>query len=103
MSADIGKGDWVECIESRMDEGYPQVLVLGARYQVEDIASGICVRTGAVCLGLLLYGVHFAGPFGRAVWDVRRFRPAGPPGADVIQSLKTPALQAVRELIEADT
>lgn len=96
MAAPIGKGDWIECIRAAMPAGLPEVLTVGATYQVEDVRMGVeRFRTGQIAPALLLYGVHFAPPGeGRACWDPLRFRPSKPPGAGLIESLKAPPQRA---------
>lgn len=90
MSAPIGPGDWVECVDTRDSP----VVVLHAIYLVEDTAW----HRDIPCL--ILRGVVSPRGFRKVRADC--FRPIYRPKSELIEQLKQPAPDAVRELISAD-
>jgi hypothetical protein len=103
MSAPIGPGDWVECVDASPHRGAldPSTIIalsLGALYQVREVADGFAggeLRHGLLLVGLKNRtnrdGLEFA-------YDVERFRPIYRPKSSIIEQLKQPAPEAVREL-----
>lgn len=104
MSA-IGPGDWVECVDAspRYVPGVgmspvPAPLVKGAVYRVERVVyDARWDETGIVLDGIRENAWRIDGAF-----NVDRFRPIYRPKSEIIESLKQPAPDAVRELITAD-
>lgn len=101
MSA-IGPGDWVECCQT-----FPELpLSKGGLYCVEAVKFvGKDCGLGHACdqTGLRLVGVSVR--YRRTLPDLfcsGLFRPIYRPKSDLIESLKQPAPDAVRELITAD-
>lgn len=102
MSAPIGPGDWVECVESRQGT---LLLRVGAIYQIEAVRNfewscdgcepGECDQCGVRCVGLDSSRPGYSGG-----WICsRRFRPVYRPKSEIIQALKQPS--PTRELEDA--
>lgn len=86
--SDIGKGDWVECVN---DGGMAPIVVVGRVYFVEALDEVY----GIPCL-ILTGVVHPTRGFRRVRAD--HFRPLRrPPNPDLIESLKRPAREPVKE------
>lgn len=105
MSAPIGPGDFVECVDASPDWwGDPVPLVVGQIYRVLGIDWGEGARISPPGLehapGLWLAGVRSENDEDSFALD--RFRPIYRPRADLIEQLQQPAPHAVRELIAAD-
>lgn len=105
MSAPIGAGDWVVCIDRGRDETDIQI---GSVYLVDDLRThstscGTCGARGEKCdrTGLRLKGICSSHP--RYLPDYfcsRRFRPIYRPRASFIEGLKQPApAELVKELV----
>jgi hypothetical protein len=96
MSAAIGPGDFVECVDITPCRvcGVPN-LNLGAIYRVEDVVRALRSNNKWGWL-LILQGVRSAGTQGG--FGLGRFRPVYRPSADLIRQLEQPAPDAVREL-----
>jgi len=96
MSAPIGPGDWVECVnaESGWTDGDPR-LVLGAIYVVEEVAiRRRDPRTGLETVGLYLREVPSHVP-----WSITRFRPIYRPSESLflqrLMEVPAPELETV--------
>lgn len=77
MSAPVGVGDWVECIDARPFAWTGcRVLQLGAIYRVRDIVLSLAI-TGDLSDALLLDGIHHYSPrhIKECAFAVDRFRP----------------------------
>jgi hypothetical protein len=100
MSAPIGPGDWVECIAPCEEYG----LRAGAIYCVEEVAEpatdGSCQHCSGGCFGVLVSEAWL--PVAEGYWCGARFRPIYRPKSSIIEQLKQPAPDVVRELIVAD-
>jgi hypothetical protein len=102
MSA-IGPGDWVECVR-RPRLG---VLVAGALYCTAEIERypTACRSCGKACPGIRLVGEvnpSAAGWDGHDWWGSCLFRPIYRPKSSIIEQLKQPSPETIRELIAAD-
>jgi len=87
----IGPGDWVECVNN--SDGHECIVSLGELRQVLDV--GPCLYRGLEHLTVLfiLPPGHTCPDGGRYCGSsIGRFRPIYRPKADLIESLKTPAL-----------
>lgn len=94
MSAPIGVGDFVECIDAGPDRlGTPVVLEQGSIYQVERIWIDILdERDGSVGTGVDLYGIVDPRDYS---FELKRFKPIYRPDASLIESLKTVSREQV--------
>ena len=94
MAADIGVGDWVECVDATpFHHTYP-TLQLGALYCVREVAIDPSPRTPDRKNGVRLHGIYLPKrqkDQAERGWRLSRFRPIYRPRADLIESLKTPA------------
>lgn len=106
MSA-IGPGDWVECLHN----GTYTRFRAGALYCVSEVMPGPdcgCEVCGQRHGGIRLHGMPLPHDYperrlrARNWWPACRFRPIYRPKASIIEQLKQPAPDAVRELIAAD-
>lgn len=92
MSAPIGRGDQVVCVDASPYEGGPSLLVLGATYTVEAVWDYLPHRGDPASewydCAIDLVGVP--SPAEGLAWGLYRFRPAGP-APDPIFALKRPA------------
>ena len=97
MSA-IGKGDWVECMDAspHLQMGHKS-LVSGGIYRVLELHPAGSIRGDRMAYedAIDLVGDSLPYPF---TWSVSRFRPIYRPKSSLIESLKRPAPDAVREL-----
>lgn len=90
MSAPIGPGDWVECVESgkfACDE-----VVAGRVYEVAAAGEGRCSRSDCNGVWVRLTNDRVSGD-----WCGVRFRPIYRPKQELIESLKQPAPERERE------
>ncbi len=99
MSSAIGPGDWVECVRDGSAVHGWSPLTVGAIYRVRDLVEE-GYPGGRVVAGVTLHEV--ATPPGEVGFWIELFRPIYRPRADLIESLKAPAPDAVRELISED-
>lgn len=77
MSAPIGRGDWVECINAAPARVYETGLTVGAVYQVEDVI--FCPRKRRPAL--ILVGRRHPDPKNTTgQYNPDRFRPIYPGG-----------------------
>jgi len=95
--SDIGPGDMVECVDASPRDAYPCPLVEGAIYQVASFNID-----GGVVLKGFSYPIFIEGSDGSLVgvegFSPRRFRPLRrPPNPELIESLKRPAREPVKE------
>lgn len=96
MSAPIGPGDWVECVDASACPAYgPTPLVVGLIYAVERI-DGRADVVGGVALHLV--GVRSGGPQGG--FGAFRFRPVYRPRTDLIETLLQP-VDGVKPSVDA--
>lgn len=102
MSAQIGPGDVLECVDAHLyEEGGEALLTLGAHYTVEAVWDYLPHRgdpdSGWFDCAVDLVGV--APPADGLAWGLYRFRPVDSSRADFITSLKQPAPERVFEPI----
>lgn len=97
MTAPIGPGDWVECVDASPYEGDPVPLIVGERYQVLAVWDYLPHRGDPSSdwydCGIDL--VDVPGPTPDLAWGLFRFRPIG--SAEPVASLQQP----VEELVGA--
>lgn len=103
MSSAIGPGDFVECVNAEPcalwgDPGLRE----GGIYQVEAVAMRRDSVSGFEGAAVRLVGYVHPTTEGVRWLGADRFRPIYRPNADLIESLKQPAPDAVRELVAAD-
>lgn len=104
MSAPIGKGDFVECVDVAARPhscALPRPLVLGGIYRVHDVTRR-ADWPGLPTDGIELVEYPELRDFWRISFDIERFRPIYRPKSDLIEQLKQAAPDAVRELLTAD-
>lgn len=100
MSAPIGPGDWVQCVDAS-PPAWPNtggLLVLGGVYCVEGIVKGLRLD-GSFHPGLILTDPATKSSAGLVehCWRLERFVPLGGRRADFIEALKQPAPERERE------
>jgi hypothetical protein len=99
MSADIGPGDWVECVDASPVNGLPVSLVVGARYQIERVHDYLPHLGNAASdwfdCAVDLVGVN--GPAPDLAWGLFRFRPIDRPTPEVVHDL----LSMIDDLVPA--
>ena len=99
MAAPIGPGDWVECVDASPCSMYgPPPLTVGALYRVERIREFEPEVIDGWCLWLV--GVRANSPEG--AFGGGRFRPIYRPKSSIIEQLKQPVSEPIRDLIAAD-
>ena len=107
MSSAIGPGDWVECCPKTYRDTPPANCKVvrgawpqqGAIYQVREVGC----RTGTDVPALRLVGIVVAHPYEPDCWwDVVYFRPIYRPKSSIIEQLKQPISEPVRELLPID-
>lgn len=99
MAAPIGPGDWVECLRTwSPSPGESRAgFQVGGLYCVADVSDARPCDECGRCGGLTFRGIA------RGHWFIAcAFRPIYRPDSDLIESLKAPAPEAVRELISEE-
>jgi hypothetical protein len=102
MSAPIGPGDWVECVDAAARSFFApeDVLTVGKLYRV----TKTFVNAFGPALGIEGHPrIDASAYWGFEVgYRLHRFRPIYRPKSSIIEQLKQPAPDVVRELIVAD-
>lgn len=86
MSADIGPGDWIECVFAGEHPEAPNArLIVGAIYVAEWVGQGAYKRE-------LAPGVRVVGdPLpAHCAWRLSDFRPVRRPGGNILRDLLQP-------------
>lgn len=91
MSAPIGPGDWLECINDAPHSWFGIRLTLGRLYCVERVWS-VNERNDVTEDQVSLVGVPLPSRQSTGSWGIHRFRPIYRPKADFIESLKAPPI-----------
>lgn len=97
MAAPIGPGDWVECVDSAGTEVWRWPLTVGRIYRVLELLTGDGVPDA-----LQLVEIGWAEDGEYCGFAVERFRPIYRPKSSIIEQLKQPVSEPVRELLSID-